>query len=173
MTLHELQRALVNGGADRMTCEQCAEAMMLHKHCSSDKAQLTSTQAARMLWLVLVCQDTAVVRTESLLLAQKNMLPQEAGREDGQTVLQFLAAVIGSPSLATAVEGIEVDARTRMVTAHMRDDEPLRFTAPDTSGSGSVPQGSITVYGSFLCRLAMAYSSNVWLPIQSQYIEKT
>lgn len=172
MTLHELQRALVNAGADRRTCEQCAEAMTLHNHCGGHKAQLTSTQAARMLWLVLICQDTAVVRTESLLLMESHLMPRERGQRDAGTVLQFLSAVIRNTSLATAVESLEVDAGTRLVTVQMRDDDPLEFTAPDATAYPSAPIGSVTVTGSFLCRIATAYSSSVWLPIYSESIRK-
>lgn len=162
----------MDAGADRRTCEQCTEAMTLHNHCGGHKAQLTSTQAARMVWLVLICQDTAVVRTESLLLMEDHLMPRQRGQRDGTTVLQFLAAIIRNTSLATTVESIEVDASTRLVTVSMRDDDALEFAPPDASTYVNAPIGSMTVYGSFLCRLAMAYGSSVWLPIHSQSIEK-
>lgn len=168
MKLHELQRALQRAGIDAVTVEQCAEAMTMHKHCSGTSAQLTSMQAARMLWLVLICQDTAVVRTESLLM-ESTWMPRQRGR-DGSTVLQFLAAAIRNASLAAAIERIEVDAGKRLVTVDMRDDEPLLFAAPEGAPYVSAPIGSIEVCGAFLCRLAMAYSSAVWLPINTDSI---
>lgn len=171
MTLHELQRALVNAGADRLTCEQCTAAMTLHKHCAGPKARLTSMQAARMLWLVLICQDMAVVCTESLLLKGSGFLPRQHGKTNGNTILQFLAAAIRSTSLAAAVESIEVDASTRLVTVLMRDDDPIEFAAPEVSAYVNAPIGSMTVTGTLMCRLAMAYSSRVWLPIDSHSIE--
>lgn len=172
MKLHELQRAIERAGIDAVTCEQCAEAMTMHKHCSGPAAQLTSTQAARMLWLVLICQDTAVVRTESLLLMDSKLMPRQRGKRDGGTVLQFLAAVIRNANLAATVESIEVDAGTRLVTVNIHDDDPMEFATQEASPYVNAPMGSVQMSGSFLCRLAMAYSSEVWLPFNSDSITR-
>ena len=171
MTLHDMQKALVKAGAHERTCEQCAEAMMLHHNCSSSNAQLTSMQAARMLWLVLICQDTAVVRTESLLLMDSKLMPRERGKSDSGTALQFLAAAIRSTNLATCIESVEVDAGTRLVTVEMRDDDPLEFATTEDSAYVSAPMGTMTLCGSLMCRLSMAYRSSVWLPITSDLIQ--
>ena len=135
MTLGKMQHELVKAGADSLTCSQCAEAMLLHKHCTAN-ANLTSMQAARMLWLVLICQDTAEVRTESHLLQPGQYMPSH----NEETALQFLAAIIRSNAAASEVEAIHVDATARKMTVEILDGESpcsdLRSRTLQRIGSG-------------------------------------
>ena len=159
MTLGKMQHELVKAGADSLTCSQCAEAMLLHKHCTAN-ANLTSMQAARMLWLVLICQDTAEVRTESLLLQTGQYMPSH----NEETALQFLAAIIRSNAAASEVEAIHVDATAREMTVEILDGDEITFTTHERTPYQEAPQGSASISGGLICRLSTAYNSRVWLP---------
>ena len=161
MTLRKMQHALMREGVDSTTCQQCADVMLLHQHCDSFTDKLTATQAAQMLWLIMICQDSAAVRTEALEIDSETM-PHENGQEGRTTFLQFLTAVIDNPRLSTNIEQVEVNATARKVVVGIRDDDPIEFEPLGTSPYAHAPQGCVVVPGAFLRRMATASASHIW-----------
>lgn len=158
MTLKELQAALERIGLPAKTCRDCGRAMLRDRHCESDSSELTARQSAGMLWLCLICHDSATATDESRRLLELRKHPRKDGNPSSATVVQLLAALLSDPRRAASVDALEVDTRTRSVCASFFDLEPVFYLVADASNTELALDSTISVPGSKLCRLALAYS---------------
>ena len=168
MKLSEVHVALLQAGIETAICDQAAAAMVAHGHVNSWTSYMTSMQVAKMLWLSFICRDEKQISAESNLITEKRNLPAQGGKEDGDTILTFLAQIVRNGRLASNVFTLEIDSNTRTVHVAMRDQAPIDFAMPNSTAQ--VKSYTLTIAGTFLSRAALAYSSSVWLPYDQQTI---
>lgn len=142
------------------TCQDCARAMLLGGHCESESQHLTAKQAASMLWLCLICQDSATASQESRYLQELSRHPRKDGDPRKAPAVQLLAVLLSDPRRAASIEALEVDMRTRTVCVSFYDLEPVFYTVPEAYSQELTADSTATMPGTTLCRLALACGRN-------------